>query len=419
MAKTTILIAESNDEAFARLRELVSEVGLKPVRATRAAEVLALTKAGVDLALINPKDSDFGSEGFLGSLEQQTSVAWVAEADEGTPSELLMSLRAGCCDWITRPASLEDFQSALKRVEKRHKRRIVSKQEVADSPRSRALVKEIARRIREGNIDLPEVPQVIKDLNAVLQDLEVETGKIVAIVGKDPSLSARIVSTANAATYGGNNWTDKITDLGAAITRMGNMAVKNLVQAEAIKTMFQFRSPAFKAIFDKMWQNHFLVAKVAREIAVQREKGNADETYLFGLVHNIGELFLLRVFGEFFQRNNNQILSMDEVLSMVREWHTVFGAGLLKKWEMGEKIEFVAKVHHTAAAYTDEGTPDDQKEMLYTIALASQLAEYSGKSYYTKGLYLPGIQECYQYLDLSTEAKDKLRDRMPELSADS
>ena len=44
MAKTTILIAESNDESFDRLRELVSAIGLKPVRATRAAEVLALTK---------------------------------------------------------------------------------------------------------------------------------------------------------------------------------------------------------------------------------------------------------------------------------------------------------------------------------------------------------------------------------------
>ena len=69
-------------------------------------------------------------------------------------------------------------------------------------------------------------------------------------------------------------------------------------------------------------------------------------------------------------------------------------------------------------AYTDEGTPDDQKEMLYTIALASQLAEYSGKSYYGKGLYLPGIQECYEYLELTTEAKDKLRDKMPELASE-
>ncbi|MGB0646728.1 MAG: HDOD domain-containing protein, partial [Bradymonadia bacterium] len=349
MAKTTILIGESDDEHYERLRVILLDAGLKPVRAVRVAEVLALVKAGVNLAVINPNCSDFNSEGFFSQLEDCSELGWVLEA-EGVDSERVLSaLKTGCSDWMTRPASSEDVLQALRRVEKRYKRRIVTKSDVADSPRSRALVKEIARRIRDGNIDLPEVPQVIKDLNIALQDLDVSADDVVAIVGRDPSLSARIVSTANAATYGGNNWTERITDLGAAVTRMGNLAVKNLVQTEAIKAMFQFRSPAFKAIFDKMWQQHFLVAKIAREIARSRAKENADELYLFGLVHNIGELFLLRVFGEFFQRNNNQILSMDEVLSMVREWHTVFGAGLLKKWDMGDDVEFLAKVHHTPA----------------------------------------------------------------------
>ena len=106
---------------------------------------------------------------------------------------------------------------------------------------------------------------------------------------------------------------------------------------------------------------------------------------------------------------------MDEVLGMVREWHTVFGAGLLKKWELGDDLEFVAKVHHTPAGYTDETTTESQKEMLYTIALANQLAEYAGRSYYAKSLYLPGIQECYDALEMTPEAKDKLREQVQGL----
>ena len=106
---------------------------------------------------------------------------------------------------------------------------------------------------------------------------------------------------------------------------------------------------------------------------------------------------------------------MDEVLGMVREWHTVFGAGLLKKWELSEDLEFVAKVHHTPAAYTDDSTSSERKDILHTVALACQLAEYAGRPYYSKSLYLPGIQECYDQLEMSSEAKDKLRDRLPEL----
>jgi HD-like signal output (HDOD) protein len=415
MAKTTILIAESDDEQFERLKEIVVDLGLKPVRAVRAAEVFALFNAGVDLALINTLSADLGQDKFFETMEGLPKVAWLIESDKPSVEQLMNALRSGCCDWVERPCTAETFRKGLLRLERRHNRRVVTKSDVAESPRSRALVKEIARRIREGNIDLPEVPKVIKDLNIALEDPEVEATKIVSIVEQDPSLAARVVSTANAATYGGQNWTKKIQDLTGAVTRMGNMAVRNLVQAEAIKEMFQFRSPAFKAIFDKMWQSHFLVAKIAREIYVQRGKELADEIYLQGLLHNIGELFLLRVFGEFFQKHNNQILSMDEVLGMVREWHTVFGAGLLKKWELSDDLEFVAKVHHTPAAYTDENTTPERKDVLYTVALACQLAEYAGRSYYSKSLYLPGIQECYDNLDMSSEAKDKLRDRLQDL----
>ena len=415
MAKTTILIAESDDEQFDRLKLLMVDLGLKPVRAVRSAETFALIKAGVDLALINPACADFSDESFFQTMEGHAKVAWLVESQEPSLEQLKGALRAGCCDWVERPCTAESIRLGFLRLERRHHRRVVTKSDVAESPRSRALVKEIARRIREGNIDLPEVPTVIKDLNRALSDPEVEAAKIVGIVEQDPSLSARIVSTANAATYGGQDWNTKIKDLTGAVTRMGNMAVRNLVQAEAVKEMFQFRSPAFKAIFDKMWQAHFLVAKIAREIYVQRGKESADEIYLHGLLHNIGELFLLRVFGEFFQKHNNQILSMDEVLGMIREWHTVFGAGLLKKWELSDDLEFVAKVHHTPAAYTDETTTEQRKDILYTVALANQLAEYAGRSYYAKNLYLPGIQDCYEHLQMSSEAKDKLRERLGEL----
>ena len=68
MAKTTILIAEPDDEQFERLKGLVVDLGLKPVRAVRAAEVFALCNAGVDLALINTLAADLGQDKFFQSI---------------------------------------------------------------------------------------------------------------------------------------------------------------------------------------------------------------------------------------------------------------------------------------------------------------------------------------------------------------
>ena len=57
-----------------------------------------------------------------------------------------------------------------------------------------------------------------------------------------------------------------------------------------------------------------------------------------------------------------------------------------------------------------------KRDPLYSRVI-NQLSSYSGKSYYAKAMFLPGIQECYEALSLSNEMKDNLRERLPELLA--
>ena len=85
-----------------------------------------------------------------------------------------------------------------------------------------------------------------------------------------------------------------------------------------------------------------------------------EEVFLIGLMHDIGELFLLRVFGELFQRQNNQILSMPEVLDMVRDYHCVFGEALMKKWDLGDVFCFVTRNHHNLEMYRKEDEETSQ-----------------------------------------------------------
>ena len=158
----------------------------------------------------------------------------------------------------------------------------------------------------------------------------------------------------NTATYGGQYWTSKITDLKTRVTRLGNQAVRNLVQTDAIKGMFQFRSPAFKSVFDKMWRCHFMSACLARDVVCGWTRG-AGRSLSGRFDTQCGRIFLLRVFGELFQRQSNQVLSMDEVLDMVRDYHCVFGGAFINKWELGEDFAFVTKEHHTIESYRAEG----------------------------------------------------------------
>ena len=144
--------------------------------------------------------------------------------------------------------------------------------------------------------------------------------------------------------------------------------------------------------------------------ATQRaEVGDPDEMYLLGLMHNIGELFLLRVFGELFQRHNNQVLSMNDVLNVIREWHCVFGEGLMKKWDMGDTFSKVARRHHDMEAFRSDELDPQVIKLMHVVNLGDQLTEVAGVTYYAKSLPGPSIQDSYEALGCPMDQRDALR----------
>ena len=361
------------------------------------------------------------AEELLPNLGARKSLPYIVISDSGEKADVIFAMKNGCLDWIEKPVDSSSIREALKRIAERGGVNLVEDRDrSAQQAKGRALVKEIAKRVRDGKVDLPEVPEILKELNAVLQNLDTEADVVCKIIEKDPSLSARLVATANTATYGGQYWKGRITDLPNCVTRLGNIAVRNLVQTEAIKDMFQFRSPAFKAVFDKMWRAQFVSACLAKEVSEASKIGTPDEMYLIGLMHNIGELFLLRVLGEIFQRQNNQILSMDEVLDMVRDYHPVFGEGLMKKWDLGDAFAFITRNHHSIEAYQTPEDGDDEataliRKQMHVVNLADQLVLYVGGGYHKKELPAPGLAQSYDVLELDPDAKESLRNRAQEM----
>jgi HD-like signal output (HDOD) protein len=412
VAKITICIADPDDGVSAKLEEILVSKGIRVVKSVDQASVQKVLASGVDALIIDTTAEAMMSAELIPHLGAQ-KTPYLVIAAEATREDVIFAMRNGCLDWLPKPVEAEALLESLSRVENRTGKKLLSAIAADEPPpASRNLIRELARRIKDGNIDLPEVPQVLRELNVLLANLEVEADEVRNLIEKDPSLSARLVATANTAAYGGRNWEGRITDLKSTVTRLGNSAIRNLVQTEAIKEMFTFRSPAFKAVFDKMWRAQFMAACLAREIALALEMEDAEEVYLIGLMHNIGELFLLRVFGELFQKQNNQLLSMDEVLTMVREYHTVFGEALVRKWDLGESFAFTTRNHHDLDKYNEDDEENVQnRKLLYIVNLANQLAIYAGCSYHKQTMPGPSLPDSYAFLEMPPEARETLRDR--------
>ena len=107
---------------------------------------------------------------------------------------------------------------------------------------------------------------------------------------------------------------------------------------------------------------------------------------------------------------------MDEVLEMVRDYHCVFGEGLVKKWDLGEQFAYITRNHHNLDEYrSDDEEQADMRKMMHAVNLADQLVSYVGGNYYTKGLPAPPLAESYQALGVDPDTKETLRDRAQTL----
>ncbi len=414
MARRTVLIADPDQATADQLAEMVQTLGLRPVRAKAAREVIALCKHGVDCMFIDIKAPALKAPTLLPELRKHSQLPIVVSTTDGTKQDVIFAMRHGCVDWIDKPLEENKVKNALKRIARETRRQAAEAQEKTGS-QTRALIKEIVEKIRDGNIALPEMPKIVDELRAVLSDLTVETEAVIKVLEKDPSLAARMIATANTAAYGGRG---RITDLNSAVTRLGNRTIDNLVQTAALQGMFTFRSPAFKQVFRDMWKAQFMSACLCRDVARECGVGDPDEMYLLGLMHNIGELFLLRVFGELFQRHNNQVLSMNDVLGVIREWHCVFGEGLMKKWDMGDTFMQVARKHHDMEAYRGDELDPQVIKLMHVINLGDQLTEVAGVSYYAKSLPGPSIQDSYEAIGCPMDKRDALRIRAEEMRDD-
>ena len=167
---------------------LLKELGLKPVFAKRSAEVMAFVKAGASCIVMDHLADGMGSDELLDALEALKSpVPFIVSSQGGERSDVIKAMGCGGVDWIEKPAEKESLRACNKA------RRTTASHHATcpfcsrgTAPQSRDLIRVIARKIKDGNIDLPEVPRIIKELNDALSDLNVEVSKIQKVIEQDP-----------------------------------------------------------------------------------------------------------------------------------------------------------------------------------------------------------------------------------------
>jgi HD-like signal output (HDOD) protein len=195
-----------------------------------------------------------------------------------------------------------------------------------------AFLQKLATEVSKGTIDLPCFPEVVIRISHALANPNATSDKVVTIVGAEPRLAARVLQTANSAAF--NSSGKPLTDLRSAITRLGQQMVQSTAMSYAMQHMkneASLRSIA-RPLTD-LWNKSIAVASICKLLAA-RTKVPADEAFLTGLLHGIGQLYIMaRAVSAI-----NGLGGAQSWMDLISGWQASIGKAVLQSWGFSEEM---------------------------------------------------------------------------------
>ncbi len=235
-----------------------------------------------------------------------------------------------------------------------------------------SLHESIIRAFASDQLQLPAFPAVAMKLQQALQDPKTRVTDLEAMIVGDQALASQVLRAANSSLYQG---LQHITTIQKAIVRLGIRQVANLAMALSQRSLYLIRNPVFSGYLERLWQHAIASAMGSQWLA--RRCGysmQADNAFLAGLLHNIGQLVILRVMDELHVGRNPDEDDLPETLLheiLNSTMHNAQGYVLMKRWNLPEEYCIVTRDHH-------KDSYDGTQLLLVIVRLVDQACEKLG-----------------------------------------
>jgi len=201
-------------------------------------------------------------------------------------------------------------------------------------------VQALAAELSGGKVELPGFPHIVMRVQRVLSDDKTDAGKVVRVIGSEPVLATQLIRMANSAAL--NPGGTAVTDLRAAVTRVGVDAVRTATIAFAMRQLRE--APTLRGLemqLGVLWRRSVQVASLCFVVARRLTSVSADTALLAGLLQGIGRLYILT------RASRHRSLFCDAAAyqAIEHDWHLSIAAALLENWGIADEI--VQAVHES------------------------------------------------------------------------
>ena len=223
-----------------------------------------------------------------------------------------------------------------------------------------------------GKVELATLPEVYARLIQAL-NAPVSTPKsIAAVIQHDPSLTAKLLRLVNSPFYGA---TSPIDTISRAVAVVGQKELTTLVLGLAACNAFTDIEPDL-CDMRVFWRHAAACGVYAAALAEACPGTTPDRVFVGGLLHDIGQLVILRKLpaaaGRALLLARIEGLPLAEAEAAVLGFdHAAVGRALLSRWNFPDSLTAMVAEHHQPS-----GRPEDRETALIHLAdvLATALA---------------------------------------------
>ncbi len=216
-------------------------------------------------------------------------------------------------------------------------------------------VKEIYLRAIDEIQGLPTFPNSVQNILRMCKSKDVEISELAQELGKDASLSAGLLHTANSGAF--YAFSKRIDNIPTAISVIGIKNLSQMVMYHASYSILKQRYKVYKKHQEHSEKCAFYSYRLAR---LTQNKDIAEVVYLGGLLHDMGKILLHSIEPELIKTisginpdvTESAAVTVEEIVFGIS--HAEIGARLAEKWNFAENIVQMIRYHHSPFAAKED-----------------------------------------------------------------
>lgn len=225
-------------------------------------------------------------------------------------------------------------------------------------------------------VEIPALPELYMRLREIVNSPTGNANRVAALLANEPGLSMKILRMVNAPTFG---LRQQVTKVEQAVSLLGMDEIAGLVLSATLMRSFP-PSPGHRCLdLRKFWEHSIgtgILARLLGGAAHRSTRISLDDTFVAGLIHDIGKLMLLQNYTEDFSRALD--LCKSERSTLIKAEQRVFGfshqdigAYVADQWGFGRHLVKALELHNTP---DDLDTGDSAYPFVALIHAADTLA---------------------------------------------